>query len=131
MGVILRMAGAFALLSATYNPTQWNFFRWAEAQYTTQLPLTVLLGLLLTVAYIIYIAATLRSLGAFGVVLVVAVFAALVWVLVDWGVLATGNSALNTWLGIVALSLVLGIGLSWAILWQRLSGQATVDEVDE
>lgn len=131
MGVIIRWLGAFGLLSATYNPTQWNFYRWAEANYTTQLPLTVLLGLLLAVAFIIYGAATMRSLGALGMIMVAAVFAALIWVLVDWGVLATNNSALNTWLGILALSLVLGIGLSWSILWQKMSGQATVDEVDE
>jgi hypothetical protein len=131
MGVLLRWFGAFGLLSATFNPTQWNFYRWAEAHYSTQLPLTVLLGLLLAVAFIIYVAATLRSLGAFGMLLVAAVFAALIWVLVDWGILSTGNSSLNIWLGILALSLVLGIGLSWSILWQKMSGQATVDEVDE
>ena len=63
-------------------------------------------------------------------ILVGAIFAALIWVLIDWGVLATTNSAFNIWLGILAMSLVLGIGLSWSILWQRLSGQATVDDVD-
>lgn len=131
MGFLLRWCGAFVLLSTTYNPSRWSFYRWAEANFYAQLPLTVLLGLLLAVAYIIYIAATLRSMGPFGMVLVGAVFGAMIWVLVDWGVLTTGNSALNTWLGILALSLVLGIGLSWSILWQRLSGQATVDEVDE
>lgn len=131
MGFLLRWLGAFALLSASYNPSQWNFFRWAEANFQNQLPLTVFLGLLLAVAFLIYAAATLRSLGAIGMLLVAAVFAALIWVLVDWGVLTTGNSALNIWLGILALSLVLGVGLSWSILWQRLSGQATVDEVDE
>jgi hypothetical protein len=131
MGVFFRWFVAFGMLSATYNPTPWNFFHWAQANYSAQLPLTVLLGLLLSVAYIIYIGATLRSLGPFGMALVTSVFAALIWVLVDWGMLSTGNSALNTWLGIMALSLVLGIGLSWSILWQRMSGQATVDEVDE
>ena len=131
MGIFARWLGAFGLLSATFNPTEWNFTRWAEANYQSQLPLTVLLGLILAVAYIIYIGATLRSLGAFGMVLVGAVFAALIWVLVDWGILAMNNSSLNVWLGILALSLVLGIGLSWSILWQRLSGQATVDDVED
>jgi hypothetical protein len=131
MGILVRWFGAFALLTASYNPTPWNFFRWAEANYQAQLPLTVLLGLLLAVAFLIYLAATLRSLGPLGMMLVAAVFGAVIWVLVDWGILSTQNSALNIWLGILALSLVLGIGLSWSILWQRLSGQATVDEVDE
>ncbi|MGB7268551.1 MAG: DUF6524 family protein [Albidovulum sp.] len=130
MGILLRLAGAFALLSATFNPTRFNYFRWAEANYTAQLPLTVLLGLLLAVGYMVYIVATLRSIGAFGIVLIAAIFGATIWVLIDWGVLTLANPSLNLWLGIVALSLILGVGLSWSILRQRLSGQATVDEVD-
>lgn len=130
MGIFLRWIGAFALLSATFNPTQVNYIRWADANWQSQTPLVVLLGLLLAVGFIVYIGATLRSLGPFGMVLVAAIFAALIWVLIDWGVLALGNSSLNIWLGILALSLVLGVGLSWSILWQKMSGQASVDDVE-
>ena len=63
-------------------------------------------------------------------VLIAAVFGAGLWVLIDWGVLALNNSSLNIWLALLALSLILGLGLSWSILRQRLSGQATVDEVE-
>ncbi|MFC3179669.1 DUF6524 family protein [Cypionkella sinensis] len=131
MGIILRWLGAFILLAATYNPTQWNFTRWAEANWQTQMPLTFLLGLLLGVGYLVYIGATLRSIGAFGIVLVAAIVGALVWVLIDYQILTLQNPSLNLWLGIFALSVVLGIGLSWSIIRQRLSGQATVDEVQE
>lgn len=131
MGILIRILGAFALLSATYNPTQWNFTRWAETNWSTQMPLTLLLGLLLGVGYLIYIGATLRSIGAFGIVLIAAIVAALVWVLIDYQILTLQNPQLNLWLGIIALSVVLGIGLSWSIIRQRLSGQATVDEVQE
>ncbi len=131
MGIILRWLGAFVLLSATYNPTQINFTRWAEANWQTQMPLTILLGLLLGVGYMIYIGATLRSIGAFGILLVGAIVGALVWVLIDYQILTLQNPQLNLWLGIFALSVVLGIGLSWSIIRQRISGQATVDEVQE
>ncbi|MDZ4312605.1 MAG: DUF6524 family protein [Cypionkella sp.] len=131
MGIILRWFGAFVLLAATYNPTQWNFTRWAEANWQTQMPLTILLGLLLGVGYMIYIGATLRSIGAFGIILVGAIVGALVWVLIDYQILTLQNPQVNLWLGIFALSVVLGIGLSWSIIRQRLSGQATVDEVQE
>ena len=130
MGIFLRWLGAFGLLSATFNPTEWNFIRWAEANYSSQMPLTLLLGLLLGVGYMVYIGATLRSIWAFGVILVGAIVAALIWVLMDYGVLTLDNTNLNLWLGIFALSVVLGIGLSWSILRQRLSGQASVDEID-
>ncbi len=131
MGIILRWLGAFVLLAATYNPTQINFTRWAEANWQSQMPLTLLLGLLLGVGYMIYIGATLRSIGGFGILLVAAIVAALVWVLIDYQILTLQNPSLNLWLGIFALSVVLGIGLSWSIIRQRLSGQATVDEVQE
>ena len=94
------------------------------------MPLTLLFGLLLAVGYLIYIGATVRSIGAFGIILIGAIVAALVWVLIDKGILTLQNPSLNLWLGIFALSVILGIGLSWSILRQRLSGQATVDEVE-
>ena len=85
MGYILRVLAAFGLLSLTYNPTQYNFARWAEANWSAQMPLAVLFGLLLLVGYIIYLRATLRSIGLFGMCLVLALVAALLWVASDYG----------------------------------------------
>ena len=51
--------------------------------------------------------------------------------LYDLGLLSLENRDLNMWLGIFALSLVLGIGLSWSIVRKRLSGQYDMDDVDE
>ncbi len=130
MGILLRWLGAFLLLSATFNPTEWNYIRWVRTTWPDQMPLAVFLGLLLAVGYMIYVVATLRSIGAFGVILIAAIFGAGLWVLIDWGVLALQNPSLNLWLGILVLSLILGIGLSWSILRQRLSGQASVDEIE-
>jgi hypothetical protein len=131
MSFVLRWIVALVLIAATWNPTRWNFVSWAQANWEGQLPLTVLGGLVLLIGYIIYLRATLRSIGPLGMALVAAVFGAVIWVLIDWGWLEAGNSALNQWLGILAVSLVLGIGLSWSIVRRRLSGQADVDDVDE
>lgn len=130
MGILLRWLGAFLLLSATVNPSEWNYLHWARANWAEQMPLAVFLGLLLAVGYMIYIVATLRSIGAFGIILIGAIFGAGLWVLIDWGWLSLTNRSLNLWLGILVLSFILGIGLSWSLLRQRLSGQASVDEID-
>ena len=130
MGIFLRWLGAFILLAATSNPTEWNYVKWSIANGNSQLPLTLFLGLLLLVGFLIYLLATLRSIGTFGMLLVAALFGSGLWVLYSWGLLALENSTLNTWLGLVALSLILGVGLSWSILKRRLSGQATVDDGD-
>jgi len=94
------------------------------------MPLVVFTGLILAVMAMVYLVATLRSIGILGAIIIAAIFAAGIWVLSDWGLLGLQNSALNIWLGILVLLLILGVGMSWSILRQRLSGQQTTDEVD-
>ena len=130
MGFLLRWLGAFLLLAAIFNPTQWNYVTWARTAWDTQTSLIVFVGLLLAVAAMVYLVATMRSIGILGALIIAAIFAAGLWVLTDWGLLGLDNSALNTWLALVVLSLILGVGMSWSILRQRLSGQQTTDEVD-
>ena len=131
MGFLYRWVCAFALLALTYNPTQYNYVRWVLDFGRDNMSVAVLLGLMLLVAYIIYLRATLRSIGAFGMALILALVGALLWVLYDFGVLTLNDPGLITWLGLLALSLVLGIGLSWSIVRRNLSGQADIDDVDE
>ncbi|SLN15858.1 hypothetical protein PEL8287_00691 [Roseovarius litorisediminis] len=131
MGFVLRWLVAFGLLSATFNPTELNYTRWAQNNFSDQMPLAVLLGLLLLVGYIIYLRATLRSIGGFGMGLILAIVAAVLWVLYDYGILSLENRSLNVWLGLLALSSVLGIGLSWSHVRRKISGQADMDDVDE
>lgn len=130
MGILLRWLGAFLLLSAIYNPSRWNYVAWAREAWGEQTPLIVFFGLILAVVGMVYLVSTMRSIGILGAVVIAAIFAAGLWVLADWGLLGLSNSALNIWLGILALSLILGVGMSWSILRQRLSGQQTTDEVD-
>ncbi|MEP3786793.1 DUF6524 family protein [Ascidiaceihabitans sp.] len=131
MGFLLRWVCAFVLLATTYNPTPYNYIAWVSDKGSAQLSVAVLAGLLLLVGYIIYLRATLRSIGAFGMGLVLALVGAILWVLYDFGLLNLENPGSNTWLGLVALSVVLGIGLSWSHVRRTLSGQADMDDVDE
>lgn len=129
--IAIRWLIAFVLLAATYNPTQRNWVSWSMRNYGDSLPLIVLSGLILLIGYIIFLRATLRSIGALGMALVLALVAALLWVLFDFGWLSLSNPTLNLWIGLVALSLVLGVGLSWSHIRRAISGQADMDDVDE
>lgn len=131
MGFLTRWVFAFGLLAATYNPTPYNYLQWVRDYGSQNLSIAVLAGLVLVVGYIIYLRATLRSIGAFGMCLVLAIVAALLWVLNDLGILTLDDPGQNIWIGLAALSLVLGVGLSWSIVRRALSGQADVDDVDE
>lgn len=131
MSFFMRWLFAFVLLAASYNPTQFNFVRWSMANYEANLPLVVLFGIVLLIGYIIYLRATLRSIGLFGMLLVLALVGAILWALVYYGLLDLSDPKLSTWIGIFALSLVLGTGLSWSIIRRRLSGQVDMDDVEE
>jgi len=131
MGFLIRWLFAFVLLVVTYNPTRWNYVEWTMANWQSKLSISVFLGLLIIIGYIIYLRATVRSIGLFGMFLVLSVFGTLIWVLYDQGWVNLTNPTVNTWAGIFALSVVLAIGLSWSIVRRRLSGQADVDDIDE
>ncbi|MGI9390594.1 MAG: DUF6524 family protein [Boseongicola sp.] len=131
MGFLLRWLAAFVLLAATFNPTEVNFVRWARLNWGEETPMIVLFGLLLLVAYVLFLTAVLRGIGALGVVLILAVFAALIWVLVDLCWLSLENPSALTWIALVAMSVVLAIGMYWGIFWRRLSGQLEVDDDGE
>lgn len=100
------------------------------ANYSAQIPLTILATLVLLVGYIIYVRTTLRSIGLFGMILILAVAGTLIWVLLDFGWIDLADPTFNTWLSLAVLSLVLAIGLSWSIVRRKPSGQADVDDID-
>ena len=130
MGFLIRWICAFTLLALTFNPTEYNYVQWVRSYGSMNMSIAVLTGLVLIIGYIIYLRATLRSIGAFGMLLVLAVVGAGLWVLYDLGVLRLDDPSFNVWLGLIALSFVLAIGLSWSIVRRALSGPADVDDVD-
>jgi hypothetical protein len=128
MGFLLRWLAAFVLLAATYNPTQLSYVRWSLNNWPDQMAVIVFLGLVLLVAFILFLTAVLRGIGALGVVLILAVLGALLWVLNDFGWLSFTNPSANTWIALIVLSIVLAVGMYWGILWRRISGQLEVDD---
>ncbi|MEL7025646.1 MAG: DUF6524 family protein [Pseudomonadota bacterium] len=128
MGFLFRLLAAFALLTVTFNPTDFNYIRWARDNWADAMPLIVLAGLLLAVGYVVFITAVLRGIGTLGVILILGVVAAFVWVLVDFEWLDLDAPGAITWVVIAALSVVLALGMYWGIFWRRISGQLEVDE---
>lgn len=131
MVIFTRWLAAFALLAVTFNPTPFNYVAWARTNGAENMPVAVLTGLVLLVCYIIFLNATMGSIGVFGMALILAIVGALIWVLNDYGILALDNQSFNVWLGVLALSLVLGIGVGWSHVRRAITGQVDVDEIDE
>lgn len=127
--LLLRWMAALVLVMLTYNPSSVNYVRWAIDKFDSSMSVVILVGLVLTVAYIVFLRATFRSIGYLGIGLVVAVIAVLLWVLYDLGWLDPTNPTVMTWVGLIGLSVILGIGLSWSIIRRRLSGQYDTDDI--
>ena len=128
---LLRAVFALALVLLTFNPSGYSFVHMVEQDFPKITPLEAVLGITLLIGWFVFLGATLRSIGVLGMVLVLALFAALVWLMVSWGWLALANTGAIVWIGLIVLALILAVGMSWSHLYQRWSGQATVDEAEE
>lgn len=130
VGVLWRMLAAILLVLITFNPSGWSFFHWIAQDFPHIHALNALVALLLLIPWVVYLNATLRSLGLLGITLVVAFFATLVWFAVEHGWLRLGQGTALVWIVLVIAGLVLGIGMCWSFFRRGLSGQADVDEVN-
>jgi len=131
--ILLRFLAPLALVLITYNPSGHSFYGWfsgALAEGTVG-GLHFLALVLILIGWSILLVATWRSLDTFGVILTCALLAAIVWVLIDWGLLHADSASAITWIVLVCLAGVLAVGLSWAHLWRRMTGQYTVEETDD
>ena len=131
-GLIGRIVLPFVLVYGTWNPSGLSFYHWAIAPFFSGTPAIgpgkVLVALLLLAGWLVVIQATMRSLGLGGAILIGGIFGTLVWLLIaKGGVFQPHSATAFAHLGLVALSLLLAIGMSWAIVRRKLTGQVEVD----
>lgn len=132
---LIRFIFALALVYASYNPSGHSLFHWAkESLFTNDLAITppfAMATVILLIGWTIYIRATFRSLGAFGLTLVATFFGIIVWWLVDLGLIGVDSVSIITYILLFLLSAILATGMSWSHIRRRMSGQADVDELDD
>jgi len=134
-GFMWRFIFALILVFLTYNPNGLSYFHWAKHAFfgdgTIMSPPFALVSVALLIGWTIYLRATFRSLGGFGLLLAIAFFAIIIWWLVDLGLLGLQNVSVFSYIILFLLSSVLAVGMSWSHIRRRLSGQADMDDVDE
>lgn len=127
----VRLVFALILVFVTYNPEGYSFYHWVVQNIETDLPQKVFAGVVLLIGWSIFIRATLHSLGFFGLVLTLAFFGTLVWVIVDWGWIPADSVKVLSYVVLVITSFILTTGISWSFIRRRMSGQYDVVEADE
>jgi hypothetical protein len=113
---LARFAFALLVCGATYNPTRFSYYAWAKSTGWRWQPLIVFVGVVLLIGWVICLRITLRSIGGIGLLLANAFFAALFWLLADWGWLPINSVAAISCIGLVVVAGILAAGMSWSRL---------------
>ena len=88
-------------------------------------------GALLLVAWVVFLRATVRSLGPIGLGLAVAIASVILWTIIYYDWIDPANSTALRWVLLTLLALILTAGMSWSHLRRRWSGQVDIDDVDD
>ena len=130
-GFAWRIAFAMLLVLATFNPSGHSYFHWVAGTFPKVTPAQAVVGIALLVLWVFLWRSMMQAIGSLGLILMAAFTVALVWLFVSWGWLDIRNATTLAWVVLVALGLILGVGMSWAIVRRELTGQASVDEVED
>jgi len=131
--LIGRMLVSAIVVFASYNPSGKSIFHWVKSHMDGDMPdaWVVLAAIVTILINIVLLIAAWKALGKIGTVILLILFAALVYLALQEGWAETGNLVSMQWLSLILYSAFLGIGLSGAILWRRATGQVVTDEIDE
>jgi Family of unknown function (DUF6524) len=125
-GVLMRIVFTVALVLLTYNPSGHSFYHWALAPPPGITALKAFLGVVLLIGWVICLRTAFVALGWLGVILGSALLGTVVWLLVDAHMIDTASPSVLTWIALVSVGIVLGIGLSWSLIRARATGQIEV-----
>jgi len=127
---IIRFIFATVIVFATYNPEGMSYYDWIKDEFPTFTVYKGFVGVILIIGWIILLRATIGSLGAIGIILAVAFFGLLIWLLFDVFNIPTDNVRVVTYIVQVMIICVLSIGVSWSHIRRRISGQVDTDEIE-
>jgi hypothetical protein len=132
-GFVTRVIGALVLVLLTYNPSGHSAWHWITEAISQSAfgPGDLILVAVLLIGWAVFWVASWRALGVLGVVLVAVLIGALVWLLVDIGWINTESDSALTWVMLVAVAVLLGVGVSWSHFWRRMTGQYNVEDVND
>lgn len=125
-GVFVRIALAVALVLLTYNPSGVSFFHWLTTPPAGITPQKALAGIVLLIGWVICLRSAFVALGLLGLALGGALLAAIVWVLVSMKMIDVAGPGAVTWIALVIVGTILGLGLSWSLIRARVTGQVEV-----
>ena len=127
--LLIRILTAAIVVFATYNPTGKSVWHWVTQHENPTDAWVILVAIVAILINLALLIATWNALGFMGTVIVLVLFAALVYLSFQEQWVGSSNSI--QWLALILYSVFLGIGLAGAILWRRATGQVVVEDSDD
>ncbi len=128
ISMLLRWLVALFGVFATYNPSGYSYYHWVH-DGSGLVSLRVLAGVALLIFYVVYLRATVRSLGPIGIGLTFALFGSIAWLLTQWRVVSLSQPDNQSVVSLAIAASVLGVGMSWSAIRYRISGQYDSEDV--
>ena len=126
LGVLIRIGLALALVLLTFNPTGHSFYHWITAPPAGITAVKAFAGVALAIGWVVCVRTAYVALGRFGLALGAALLGTLVWLAVEKGLIDVTGPTSMSWIALVVVGVLLGLGLSWSLIRSRVTGQIEV-----
>ncbi len=128
---LIRLLAALVLVFASYNPEGYSYYHWALMDFSQFSVPKGFIGVVLLIGWTILLRATFKSLGPFGIILALAFFGLLIWLILDWLSIATDNFQVLSYISELVIVGILGAGVSWSHIRRRITGQLDTGDVSD
>ncbi len=128
---LVRLMAALILVFATYNPEGYSFYHWALVDFSQFSVLKGFIGVVLLIGWTILLRATFKSLGPFGIILALAFFGLLIWLIMDWLAIAADNFRVLSYIAELVIVGIMSTGVSWSHIRRRITGQLDTGDVSD
>lgn len=130
-GFLIRLITALILVFATYNPEGYSYYHWAMIDFSQFTILKGFVGVVLLIGWTILLRATFKSLGPFGIILALAFFGLLIWLIVDLLAISTDNLRVISYIVELVIAGIMSAGVSWSHIRRRITGQLDTGDVSD
>lgn len=131
LDLLLRFLAALVLVFASYNPEGYSYYNWALVDFSQFSVLKGFIGVVLLIGWSILLRATIKSLGPFGIILALAFFGTLIWLILDLLAISTDNIRVITHIVELVIVGILSAGVSWSHIRRRITGQVDTGDVSD
>ena len=127
---LIRVCATLFLVFSTYNPSGISYVHWLEVAWPGDWLLQMAAAIGYVIVYALLLRTTVRAIRLTGMALVTALLGAMVWVMLDAGVLSIDGVEDLAVILLYMFGTLLAVGISWMRLYILFFGQVSIDRLD-